>query len=59
MSDEVIEAMECLKSWRKAGLLDEGEVQTVEQMLKDLEERAINNLSRRDGHSSEPIGSIC
>ena len=40
LGDEVIEALECMKSWRKAGLLDEPELDAVEVMLRDLETRA-------------------
>ena len=37
--DDVIVAIECLKSWRKAGLIDEAELERVEIMMKDLAER--------------------
>ena len=39
LADDVIEAIECLKSWRKAGLIDEAELEGVEIMMKDLAER--------------------
>ena len=38
LADDIIEAIECLKSWRKAGLIEEAELEGVEIMLKDLAE---------------------
>lgn len=40
LGDDIIEAIECMKSWRKAGLISEKPLAEVEQMLGDLEERA-------------------
>ena len=40
LGDEVIEAIECMKSWRKAGLISEKSLLEVEGMLRDLEARA-------------------
>lgn len=41
LSDTVIEAIECLKAWRKSDLLNETELQNVDRMLHNLEERSI------------------
>ena len=40
LGDEVIEAIECMKSWQKAGLILEKPLLEVEGMPRDLEERA-------------------
>jgi len=53
LGDEVIEAIECIKSWRKAGLISEKPLVEVETMLRDLEERA-----KRLGQGSG-MGSGC
>ena len=39
LAEDVIEAIERLKSWRKAGLIDEAELEGVEIMMKDLAEQ--------------------
>ena len=41
LSDEVIEAIECMKSWRKAKLVSEEGLYEVEVMVHDLENQAI------------------
>lgn len=37
LSDDAIEAVECLKSWGKASLLDTGELDCVGAMLEGLQ----------------------
>ena len=41
LSDEVIEAIECMKSWRKAKLIPEERLGEVETMVEDLENQAL------------------
>jgi len=41
LSDEVIEAIECMKSWRKAKLIPEARLAEVEVMVEDLENQAL------------------
>ena len=53
MGDEVIEAIECMKSWKKAGLISEKPFVAVETTLRDLEEGA-----QSLGQGSE-MGSGC
>ena len=40
LGDEVIEGIECMKSWLKAGLISEEPLLEVEGMLRDLEAKA-------------------
>jgi len=47
LSDEVIEAIECLKSWRKAKLIPEEGLSEVEVMVEDLEIQAIGASEMR------------
>lgn len=37
----MVEAIECMKSWRKAGLISDKILAEIEGMLGDLEERAM------------------
>ena len=39
LADDVIDAIECLKSWWKAGPIDEAKLEGVEIIMKDLAER--------------------
>lgn len=52
LADEVIEAIECLKSWRKAGLIDEAELEGVEIMMKDIDERDQKQKQKSQGNYS-------
>ena len=60
LGDDVIEAIECMKSWRKAGLIAEEPLVEVEIMLQDLEERAqrLGQGSVMGSGSSEPGSDI-
>jgi hypothetical protein len=37
LGDDVICAVECLKSWEKAGIVESNEVKKLEEMLRALE----------------------
>jgi len=56
LGDEVIEPIEYMKSWQKAGLICEKEFAEVETMLGDLEERAqrLGQGSGMDSRWSKP-----
>ena len=59
LGDDVIKAIECLKSWRKAGLQDEKELDAVELMMKDLDEQ--DQLQKQKGgaeYTSSAGGSV-
>jgi len=50
LGDEVIEAIEGMKSWRKAGLIPEETLAEVETMIEDLEQRSsMISQAKRDG----------
>ncbi|KAG0637196.1 hypothetical protein HOY80DRAFT_1002866 [Tuber brumale] len=58
MGDEVVEAIECMKSWCRAGLVAEKNVVEVEIMLKDLEDQAMRLAQGRSlGSSCSEVGS--
>jgi hypothetical protein len=39
LGDDVICAVECMKSWEKAGVVESNEVRKLEEMLRALERR--------------------
>jgi len=49
LSDEVIAAIECMKSWRKAKLILEQVLSEVEVMVEDLENQAMGASEMRGG----------
>ena len=53
-------AIECMKSWMKAGLISEKPLVEVETMLRDLEERAqrLDQESGMGSGCSEPGSDI-
>ena len=65
LSDEVIESIECMKSWRKAKLIVEENLSEVETMVDDLENQAIrgSEMKGEDGFSvsgeSDFVSSVC
>ena len=46
LADDIIEALECLKSWTREGIVfgERSDIRTVEKMLADLQIRAEMNL---------------
>lgn len=54
LSDAVIEGIECMKSWRKAKLIQEENLREVEIMVEDLENQA-HRVSEMKGEDGFPI----
>ena len=50
----MIEAIECMKSWRKAKLIKEENLREVEIMVDDLENQAVR-VSEMKGEDAFPI----
>jgi hypothetical protein len=45
LGDTVIQAVECLKSWEKAGLIKMEEVHQVQELLVALEKKQVTNVT--------------
>ena len=51
LADDIIEALECLKSWAREGLCLGGpDIRTVEKMLSDLQVRADSDAQPEDSN---------